>query len=475
MSRVPFFQPGANCWRTAPARRVGVLIDGAAYFRALRESLLKARRSIFIIGWDFDANIVLDPIAAPGQSLGALLTELARARPQLEIRVLIWSFSTFYGPSRTPTLATRPPWRIDAPNIAFHYDSVYPLGACHHEKIVCIDDWVAFVGGIDLTAERWDTPAHDPLEPHRFEHDGRPFAPVHDLQFVFDGAAAAIGELVRERWVIATGNRPAGPAPRPDPWPAVTPAFMSDVDIAIARTRSPLGGRPAIQEAKALNIDVLRAARRSLYIETQYLTAQTVGDVLAERLAERDGPEVVIVVTKESKGWVEQFAMGSNRDRLLRRLQAADRWDRLRVFYPVVPQPDGSDCPVGIHSKLIVADDRIVRNGSSNLNNRSLGLDTECDIAIDAGDDRQRRHAIRRLRNRLLAEHMGVQPEAVDAAEAERGSVRAAIDALNTGRRRLCPLEVDPEAGTSEPIPGTAILDPDEPLDLTYFRQVLPG
>jgi phosphatidylserine/phosphatidylglycerophosphate/cardiolipin synthase-like enzyme len=257
-----------------------------------------------------------------------------------------------------------------------------------------------------------------------------------------------------------------------DPWPEALEPLIRDTRVAIARTRAAYGEDTGTREIEALNVDALRAARRTIYLETQYLTAQSVGDVLAARLEEPDGPEVVVVVTKDSEGLVEQFAMGSNRDRLFRRLKAADRHGRFRAFYAIVPSPDGGDNPIGIHSKLVIVDDCFVRIGSSNFNNRSMGVDSECDLALEATNATQRA-AIAALRNRLLAEHAGVEVEDLARAIDERGSVLAAIDSLESGRRRLCPCPIDVEAGDDEPIPGTAILDPIEPINFTYLRQVL--
>ena len=48
------FKPGENCWRIEPAQRVGILIDTADYFEAFKAVCGKARRSLFILGWDFD-------------------------------------------------------------------------------------------------------------------------------------------------------------------------------------------------------------------------------------------------------------------------------------------------------------------------------------------------------------------------------------------------------------------------------------
>ena len=464
---------GRNCWRTCRAARVGFMIDGADYFRALRAALLKAENSVLIAGWDFDPNIRLDPVNHPDESLGALLAAITEARPELRVRILVWGFSTFYGANHQAAISFDSPWHALLPRVDFSFDDAHPIGSSQHEKIVCIDDSLAFVGGIDLTAERWDTPEHDMMDPRRLEYDGTPYLPVHDLQMAVDGdAARAIGLLMRTRWQAATSEHIDPVRSESDPWPAQLEPLVRDTHIAIARTRAAYGKDPGTREIEALNVDALRAARRTIYLETQYLTAQSVRDVLAARLEEPDGPEVVVVVTKESEGLVEQFAMGSNRDRLFRRLKAADRYDRFRAYYAIVPSPDGGSNPVGIHSKLVIVDDWFVRVGSSNLNNRSMGVDSECDLAIEATNDAERA-AITALRDRLLAEHSGVELEDLTQAIAERGSVLAAIESLQRGRRRLCPCHIDVEAGDDEPIPGTAILDPIEPINFTFLRQVL--
>jgi phosphatidylserine/phosphatidylglycerophosphate/cardiolipin synthase-like enzyme len=466
-------KPGRNCWRVCAASRVAFMVDGAEYFRILRAALLEAETSILITGWDFDPNIRLDPIDYPDESLGALLAALTDARPSLRVRILIWGFSTFYGANHQAAISFGEPWHAPLPRVDFAFDDAHPIGSSHHEKIVCIDDSAAFVGGIDLTAERWDTPEHDLMDPRRCEYDGKPYLPVHDLQMAVDGdAARAIGYLMRTRWQAATGEH-VDPAPREnDPWPETLVPAIRDTRVGIARTRAAYGEDPGTREVEALNIDALRSARKTIYLETQYLTAQSVGDVLAMRLEEPDGPEVVVVVTKESEGLVEQFAMGSNRDRLFRRLKAADRHGRFRAYYAVVPSPDGGTNAIGIHSKLVIVDDRFVRIGSSNLNNRSMGVDSECDIAIEAIRETER-DAIRALRDSLLAEHADVDVETLARAIEEKGSVLAALDAIQTGGRRLHPCRIDVESGEDEPIPGTAILDPIEPINFAYIRQVL--
>ena len=54
-----FLVEGDTCWRKVRAPRAAVLIDAAEYFGALRESLLRAERSIFILGWELHSRTCL--------------------------------------------------------------------------------------------------------------------------------------------------------------------------------------------------------------------------------------------------------------------------------------------------------------------------------------------------------------------------------------------------------------------------------
>jgi phosphatidylserine/phosphatidylglycerophosphate/cardiolipin synthase-like enzyme len=195
-----------------------------------------------------------------------------------------------------------------------------------------------------------------------------------------------------------------------------------------------------------------------------------VGGLLEQRLREWRGPEIVVIVTRRSKGFVEQLTMGTNRDRLLRRLRAADHHDRLRVYYACADA--NCDVEINIHSKLIVVDDRFLRVGSSNLNNRSMGVDTECDLAIEA-TDAPGRTRILAIRARLLAELLQQPREAVDVA-LRQGRLVAALEGLNTAGR-LRPFEAMFETGPTAPLPATALLDPDVPVTWRHLWRVLTG
>jgi phosphatidylserine/phosphatidylglycerophosphate/cardiolipin synthase-like enzyme len=461
-------EEGVSCWRVAPAGKVAVLIDAAAYFQALLSAWRKARARIMILGWDFDPGIRLDP-TDPATELRRLLRALVEDHPQLHLYLLIWDISVLFGPSEAGRQLIATNWQAH-PRIHFRFDGRHPVGAAHHEKIVTVDDELAFAGGIDLTVERWDTPEHQFDRATRRDPGGEPYDPVHDVQLALDGAAArAVAELARARWVAATGEALAPCDGSAALWPDDLAPALTDVDVGIARTQAAMEGRPEVNEVAALNVAALAAARRSVYIETQYLAAPAIADRLALLLERPDGPEIVLVIWRQAIGWIERFAMGSNRDRLMRRLAAADRHGRLRAYW--LGEPAAPNREIDLHAKLIIVDDVFLRIGSSNLNNRSLGFDSECDLAIEALDAASRA-GIAAVRNRLLAEHLVRPAEEVGQTVAADGLI-AAIDRLNPGHGRLRRYEVEPEAGPREPLAGSALLDPAEPLDLEYLGRSL--
>jgi len=151
----------------------------------------------------------------------------------------------------------------------FHRDGQHPVAASHHQKIVVVDDALTFVGGIDLAIRRWDTPEHSAVDRRRVDPRGRPYPPIHDIQMAVDGeAAAALGELARERWRRATG-RHIGTVHQPgsDPWPCFLSPDLENVGVAISRTQPAYNGNPAIREVEALYLDAIAAPQHSIYIE----------------------------------------------------------------------------------------------------------------------------------------------------------------------------------------------------------------
>ena len=443
------------------ADRLDVLVDGEAYFRALEGVLEKARNEIWIIGWDFNPDIPMRPGEPHSPTLGSFLLGLVEKNPNLTVRVLIWAMGPIYS-GKSLKMFRKRRWSSH-PRIVLSFDSRHPIRGSHHQKMVVVDDRVAFVGGIDLTAKRWDTSDHRVDDPRRTLPSGERYEPVHDMQVALEGEAARLaGDIARRRWLFATDEAVPATGKPSDVRLEGLSADMTGVDVAFARTEPAIRGREAATEAMDLTIAALKAARRHIYIESQYFASKRVCDVLCEKLADPDGPEVVVISTLSSHGTIERLVLGANRDRLIRRLGRCDKHGRVRAFYPVVPRPDGPEQEIVIHSKLVIVDDIFLRIGSSNLNQRSEGLDTELDIAIEARTDVERR-SIAGLRDRLLAEHLDADPETFGAAVRLEGKLGKTIDAFNRHDRGLRPFPEAGGKGSIEPVLGTGLVDPVAP------------
>jgi phosphatidylserine/phosphatidylglycerophosphate/cardiolipin synthase-like enzyme len=458
------FRPGKTCWRTARADRAAFLIDNEAYFTAVFDALHKARRSILLLGWGFDPRTRLFPDGYDGpddpDEVGRILVQLAFDRPELDVRLLIWRSALPIAASQEffPHKARK--FFRDTP-VKFRLDDSVPFGACHHQKVLVVDDRLAFCGGGDISVDRWDSPAHKDGDQRRIMPKQECHDPRHEVTMMVDGAAArALADLARERWRRATGETlDAPPDAGGDHWPDHVPAQMIGAEIAIARTMPAWKTRPEVDEIRQLTLTCIAEARQTIYLENQYFTSPLVTEALAARLGEPDGPEVVLISTGRAPSWFDHLTMDRARGAMIWRLRAADVFGRFRAFWPAT---SGGETII-VHSKVTVIDDRIARVGSANLNNRSGGFDTECELAFEC-DDEAGRVQIAAFRDRLVGHFMAQTGDAVARARAEHGGLVGAIDALNR-EHRLQSIEPPQITGFGEFVAKYHLGDPQDPSD----------
>lgn len=459
----PLFQPGRNSWRIETANRFAFIVDAEDYFKAVRAAMLNARQSIFLIGWDFDTRIQLQsgendegPL-----SLGNFFLWLVKRTPALNIRLLRWDTGAFKAIFRGNTFATVLRWKAH-PRITLKLDGAHPVAASHHQKIVVIDDALAFCGGIDITSERWDRRDHSDVDPGRRRPDGTAYGPWHDATSALDGPAArAMGDLARERWYLATGERLKPVACDADPWPSGLEPTFQRIRLGIARTIPKMEDQAGVHEIEQMYLDLIASAKRYIYAESQYFASRKIARAIAQRLGEPDGPEIVVINPKTAEGWLEPIAMDGARARLVEALERIDKHRRFRLYHPQTA--DGES--IYVHAKVLIVDDHWLRVGSSNFNNRSMRLDTECDVVVAADQPcADSIHAtIGGLRNDLLAEHLDVDAKTVIATLQQTGSLIDTIDKLRKPGRTLVPYTI-PELGDTEAwLADNEILDPEGP------------
>jgi len=242
--------------------------------------------------------------------------------------------------------------------------------------------------------------------------------------------------------------------------------------VAVSRTFPAFKDRSNVREAAELYRDVVSMAEKYIYIENQYLTSRWITEALSESLERPEGPEIVLVLPEESGGWLEKSTMDAIRFRVLKRLFEADRHRRLRLFHPTAENGD----PIYVHAKVMIVDDRFVRIGSTNLSNRSMAFDSECDLAVEGDTGSPIEAGIIRFRNRLLAEHLGVTPDVISGAFGKSGSLIKTINAISTNRRALKPIGMEKDhlpVDAASLVKDPTLIDPEEPIAidrmLDYF------
>ena len=467
--------PRSSVWRFARASRAHVVIDAADYYALMQKAMLVARQRIQMIGWDFDTRMRLGDgrkfwnirrkETYPAR-MGAFVIWLCERTPGLQVRVLKWNFGALKFLFRGTMIVDLVRWMLN-PSIDFKLDSAHPVGCSHHQKIVVIDDQFAVCGGIDMTSERWDTQEHLEADPRRHKpYSKKLYGPWHDLTMLVEGEAArALAELGRDRWERA-GGAPLEPcAPQSESaWPKKLRAEFEDVEVGIARTRAAYRGCEAVHEIEALFVEHIARAQRFIYAESQYFAGRKIAEALAKRLSQPNPPEIILINPETAHGWLEQRAMDGARVQLCHAIGARDPGNRLRIFMPF----NASGTGIYVHSKLMIVDDEVVRVGSANMNNRSMGLDSECDLFIDAarpGNDHARA-PIKRLRIALLAEHTGLTEADVTARLDENPSMIQLITHAPQTGKYLAPFALRALTDAEKTVADNALLDPERPEEL---------
>lgn len=403
--------PGDTVWRRCKARRVAVLNDAAAYFGALRDALLEAQDLVYIIGWDIHSETRL--VGASGRAhdglpeqLGPFLRALVHRRPALRINILVWDFVSFYAAEREWNSASKFTAGTNG-RVQFHLDATLPFGSAQHQKIVGVDGSLAFAGGLDLTIRRWDTSDHRADHALRCDPQRKPYPPFHDVQCLVDGDAAAwLFDLAEERW-RAAGQQTHDRHPlKRIRWPANVPVDAEHIPVGIARTEVVCPAGSTIREVERSLIAAIRSATSFVYIENQFTSAIKIARELAEQMLRVPSLRVLVVAPKLHSSWLESQAMQNGRGAFIDCFSAAGVADRIRFVYPV-SRSGNIEAAVMVHSKLIIVDDRILRIGSANLNNRSMGADSECDLIFEAASD-QHRDFIGSVRRRLIGHFSGL-------------------------------------------------------------------
>ena len=321
------------------ARRVDLLVDGAATYDALLEAVRGARDHVHLEYY----------IYHPDQSGTALRDALVeRARAGVKVRLLLDAV----GSSKAPQRFFAPLLEAGGELAWFHpirFGRVWErswLNLRTHRKIVVVDGRVGFAGGINITDEEND----------RLRADA-----YRDLHLRLEGEVVATLQLVFvEDWAYATDDRNV---------------LASLPHCEIAASEHPIhaqvltsGPDSDWEPIHRLHVAAIHAARHRVWLVTPYFVPGEAA-MMALTSAAFGGLDVRLLVPRQSDSRLVTFAARSYFDSLL----AAG----VKVY---------EYGPRMLHTKALLVDDDLAMVGSANFDHRSFRLNFEVSVLLrDAG------------------------------------------------------------------------------------------
>ena len=365
---------GMGAFAPRGGNRVELLVDGAEALPRMAADIEAARSHVHLAGWFFTPGL---PLGDGGPTLAALLGATAERVP---VRVLGWAGAPLplFHPDRSEVRKMRD-LLVRGTRIEMELDKKERPMHCHHEKLVIVDDRVAYVGGIDLT-----TLAGDRLDTS--DHPARGSLGWHDGSVRLEGPVVAdVADHFRLRW-----PRDLERSPVPD--------TAGGVEVQLVRTvpeRVYDGLRAGEFTILESYLRALRGAERFVYLESQFLWSSEVVSILADKLRRppRDDFRVVVLLPARPNN-----GRDDTRGQLGVLLDADGKNGRFLAC--TLYQPGRGGSIVYVHAKIGIVDDRWLTIGSANLNEHSLFNDTEVNVVLH--DEKLARAA----RLRLWSEHL---------------------------------------------------------------------
>lgn len=398
-----------------------LLVDGEPAFRRICEAIEAAQHRVWAtITFMWPRFVMPDGRGKPLE-----VFERAAARG-VDVRLIFWRPggetayyrpNAFWGaPEHLEQLRA-----LGAP-VNIRWDRAQP-GYCQHQKTWVIDAGteaqVAFVGGINMNPHSMVAPGH--------HGEGQ----NHDVYVELAGPAVSdVQHNFVQRWNEASERHaPNGywgaDAASDLPFPDEAIPERGRALVQIQRTihsglyhdgRAPVGGQAFdVIAGERTNLEQyclsIRSARRTIYLENQYLDVLEIVQALRDALVK--GVEVVALVPGVPVLMGEGETTPEGRA-LFEARAALGHYDTFTLSGLMGLGADGRRTPTYVHSKLMLVDDAWATVGSANLHHWSLFGNGELNAAIFSPEH------VRAFREELFREHLGEDTSGLDDVAALR-------------------------------------------------------
>lgn len=395
-----------------PGNCVRAFIDGPQIMRRIGEAIAKARHSVWLTVAFYSDDFLLPEGQEP--LFGVLERAVARG---VDVRLLIWrpnpetapSPRMFGGsPEQRALLARR------GSRLKIRWDRAATV-FCQHQKSWVIDagqpSETSFVGGLNLTSVAMR---------------------LHDVYVEVTGPSATdVRHNFVERWNEASERHASDgnwccdgsdELPYADqPRAACGPSTVQIQRMLDARRYPPARVERSILEQYQRAID---AARRTIYLQNQAIPMPEVARPLLA--AVERGVDVVMLVPAIAEQYVYDARHDPQQAARFWGIEALGRHDNFTLA-GLTERRGGTRRAAYVHAKIMLIDDVWTTVGSCNLHPFSLAGHTEMNASIwDAA-------VAHDLRQRLFAQHLGVDTAAVD----DRAALRLFSDAARKNRLKL--------------------------------------
>ncbi|MBW2523553.1 MAG: hypothetical protein JRI23_05235 [Deltaproteobacteria bacterium] len=289
------------------------------------------------------------------------------------------------------------------------------MHASYHQKMLVMDDGVAYLGGMNLRITDWDTAEHAVFEHRRMPFDASTAervavmereelpatGPRRDYQVRIAGPAAQdVADVFHQRWEYLL-QQEVDYADRCTPFDVgrEIPAESDGLQVQVTTTLP----EPFVEHGIAESwLNAIASAERFILIEDQYFRAPMLNELIIARMQEVPDLELV-VITKPINEWTDPGCAQTAIANELFRLSVPSRYRtyQLRAFDFVNGfGPDETEsrfAGIDLHAKMLIVDDAFMSVGSANKNNRGMLYEAEGNLAI------LDRAWVRAERRRLLA------------------------------------------------------------------------